>query len=332
MAAVTTGTYPALRLLSGTPTTDGTPPVLTPVGTVTSDLVSNPNVPHMFIAGVRLISDTIVAIPITDPSKIHEARILISQMVTNSSVAIVGDEIIISSSNPLAPYVTTLGDGSLVLDMTAFRHDAQLWPFILGIIIIGAITYFGLKYLCKAAGLWPTNAPPPPTPPPPPPTNQPPVWTNGYPGGIVIAPMPGPVVASFAQTTSPQAPLFNTESPTDETYGWAIFDSSQYGSPYTDAEGSNYLRCAMTTIQVSDAGDSFRDLMSLHIWANDQSMAFTTYSADGTRLENVIIPRTPYGVAPQEVRLGSVDMCFTNSWSPVGSSLYRVRSSIPVGN
>lgn len=212
------------------------------------------------------------------------------------------------------------------------------------VVVLGGIaagTYYGMRYLCKQAGLIPTNTPPPPptnAPPPPPRTNRPPTWTNSTPA-LTAAAMPDEVFQAFIGGSSPQKPLFGIESdnPADESmYGIASFNSTNWNqlyssTQYLDPEGNPYIRCLRTSIQTSSTltGTNWQTIVTTYVWVNNHYVCFSICDPAGTNRENVIIQKDPGGGLPSyPITFGSYEFVIKHSWNTSSNCFFRASSRL----
>jgi len=247
---------------------------------------------------------------------------------------------------PAPLLLTTTNYGTELQNGSGGVQSIGLGGCIVALVGMGVGAYFGMRYLCKIAGLIPTNAPPPPNPPPAPPaTNRPPTWTNNVPitltsGGSFkmftlvteSSMMPDTVRDRLLAGTTSQNPLFKTDLPDDAISGVAVFNCMNWNGLYTntlylDPQGNPYERCLRTTIQsssvlASGTTNSWRTLMTMYIWINNQSKCISIYDAQGTLRENIVGPGTA------QVVVQSIDYVITHWWNPAGATFYRTWSGI----
>lgn len=362
LAGINTGTYTTNLVVS----VNSAPEIITNthtaadssfVVTVPQTLVNaSTNNTQMLIYGITLVDEHTVAIPVNDSNVVGETLSLFRQMGYSQNISVTNNQITVFFPASILPNIIET-DYGLALNLTTMNGGPNnILGCLLTLAGLAAITYYGLRWLCKKAGLIPTNTPPP-IPPilPPPPTNAPPNWTNwqtnvtvaatssfngdGAWGYWVASDTPMPPEIRSQLTSGRYEPLFkiDNENNPDVFYGMAVFDCStwtaDYEQPYHDPGGSNYVRCLQSVVQAIDGSVSgeWHQLMTLRIWLNEQTACFSVYDPMGILRENIIIPSSPNG--PSAIGpippIHSLDHAILNSWNPNGTRFYRSWSGVP---
>ncbi|MEK7642135.1 MAG: hypothetical protein AAB365_04080 [Patescibacteria group bacterium] len=307
------------------------------------------------VLGVSLFGERALRILIGDKSRLAEADKLVRGQNPLASTYVDGDSLVVVFPESIVSTVQgALQEGSLDLAKVGrgpIGDPQNLFWCVVVLAGIGIGTYYGMKYLCKQAGLIPTNAPPPPKtnpPPPPPPTNRPPNWpTNKGPitvvGGFKMfnlvtesSVMPSNVHAALMAGTSPNNPLFKTYSddPMDETlHGVAAMDASGFNelyesTSYVDPTGSPYLRCTKSIIQSASSltttgTTNWQNRMTMYIWYNAETQCISIYDQGGTLRENIVGPRG------SSLQIESFDYVITHWYNPNGPMFFRSWSGLP---
>lgn len=306
-----------------------------------------------YVKGVSLLGEYTLRFLVGNKFQLSKAVDALREVNPDAVLQIDDDGVVLTFPKPIVATVQGALQGD-TLDMSKITTGPgggtqNLFWCVVALVGLGAGAYYGMKYLCKQAGLIPTNAPPPPKtnpPPPPPPTNRPPNWTNRGPivvtsGGFKMfnlvtesSVMPSNVHAALMAGTNPDRPLFRTDLPDGSVYGIAAFDCSDWNTlydstAYVDQAGTAYKRCTRTTIQSTSVlpgtttTNSWRNLMTMYVWYNESKQCISIYDSNGVLRENI------NGDRGSDVQVGSFDYVITHWYNPNGSTFFRSWSGLP---
>lgn len=312
------------------------------------------------VSGVVLEDDFSLRYTAWDSSKFKEVCEAMAKVDTNIIVSVDGTDLIITFPEAIAESLKNALDGNTIslgkIDRGPGPGQNLFWCVVV-LVGLGAGAYYGMKYLCKQAGLIPTNVPPPPPtnpPPPPPPTNKPPTWTNTPGGPVTItgtggfkmyslvseaSVMPPEVHAALMAGTSPSNPLFKTETegPDGITFhGVASMDARdfnvRYGPGYNDPVGNAYSNCLRYVVQaghtLANGTTNWQTRMTMYVWVNDAHTCFSIYDVNKVLRENVVVSRNSLGNGPPVV-IGSFDYVITHWYNPNTQGFFRTWSGVP---
>lgn len=306
-----------------------------------------------YISNVELVGEKTLKFSVWDSTKVEEVKAAMYGVNTQIVVSVVENDLYVSFPRPIVEDLREAWQGQ-ALELSKIKDGNTqnlIWACIV-LVGIGVGTYYGMKYLCKKAGLIPPTPPPPPVvtnpPPVPPKTNQPPTWTNGGPVTIVVAGitpktlttamMPESAYSQFLRLFTPGKPLFKVESddPSDPNlYGMAVWDSTGFNelyssTNYVDPEGRPYIRCLRTTMQSSPTvtGTNWQSLVTTYIWINDYYVCFNLRDPAGVSRENVIVKKGPNDSLPGIIEVQSYEHVVKRSWYPSAERYFRTTSGL----